>query len=200
MDRTILAAALCAAALPLAAAPAVAAGQIVNGGGQLTGATGVTISGTTYDVEFVEGTCASLFGGCGGVSNFTFQSQSDAQAAAQALLDQVFTGAFDSDYTLTFGCNTNAAQACLALIPYGFDQTMFAAATAKNVNGAGDTTTTIISGDVDFFDTTFNDQFVWARFTPSAGAVPEPASWALMLLGFAGIGVGIRRRRFAVPA
>jgi len=30
---------------------------------------------------------------------------------------------------------------------------------------------------------------------PSAGAVPEPASWALMILGFGGIGAGLRRRR-----
>lgn len=28
-----------------------------------------------------------------------------------------------------------------------------------------------------------------------AGAVPEPATWALMLLGFGGIGVAMRRRR-----
>jgi hypothetical protein len=29
----------------------------------------------------------------------------------------------------------------------------------------------------------------------SAGAVPEPATWAMMLLGFAGIGIAMRRRR-----
>lgn len=28
-----------------------------------------------------------------------------------------------------------------------------------------------------------------------SGAVPEPATWAMMLLGFAGIGVSLRRRR-----
>jgi len=30
---------------------------------------------------------------------------------------------------------------------------------------------------------------------PAVAAVPEPATWALMLLGFAGIGFTIRRRR-----
>ncbi len=32
------------------------------------------------------------------------------------------------------------------------------------------------------------------------GAVPEPATWAMMLLGFAGIGVSLRRRRKPVLA
>jgi hypothetical protein len=31
--------------------------------------------------------------------------------------------------------------------------------------------------------------------TQVAGAVPEPASWAMMLVGFAGIGFALRRRR-----
>jgi hypothetical protein len=29
----------------------------------------------------------------------------------------------------------------------------------------------------------------------AAGAVPEPGTWALMLLGFGGIGMAMRRRR-----
>lgn len=197
MNRIILAAAF-AAALPLAVAPAQAASQLINGSGKLTGATGVAINGGTYDVQFVEGSCSGLFGGCGSVSDFTFQTETDARAAAQALLDQVFTGTFDSDYTLTFGCSGNDAAACLALVPYGFSQTFFTAVAAKNVNGAGDNTNTTIQGDIVFFNTTFNDQFVWARFTAAAGSVPEPSSWAMMLLGFGLIGGGLRRRRLGL--
>jgi len=32
-------------------------------------------------------------------------------------------------------------------------------------------------------------------YTPVTGAVPEPATWAMMLLGFGGIGAAMRRRR-----
>ena len=32
---------------------------------------------------------------------------------------------------------------------------------------------------------------------PAAGGVPEPASWAMMLLGFAGMGLAMRRRKSA---
>jgi hypothetical protein len=35
---------------------------------------------------------------------------------------------------------------------------------------------------------------------PPPSAVPEPASWALMLVGFGGMGVAIRSRRRAIPA
>jgi PEP-CTERM motif len=34
-------------------------------------------------------------------------------------------------------------------------------------------------------------------FTPSVGAVPEPAAWALMIMGFGGAGAMLRRRRQA---
>ncbi|WP_246450764.1 FxDxF family PEP-CTERM protein [Sphingomonas rhizophila] len=37
-----------------------------------------------------------------------------------------------------------------------------------------------------------------ASFTP--GAVPEPGTWAMMLLGFGAIGFGLRRRRPAFQA
>lgn len=31
------------------------------------------------------------------------------------------------------------------------------------------------------------------------GAVPEPATWAMMLLGFGGIGLAVRRRKSMIP-
>jgi hypothetical protein len=34
----------------------------------------------------------------------------------------------------------------------------------------------------------------------SVAAVPEPASWSLMIMGFAGMGAALRRRRTAVAA
>ena len=37
-------------------------------------------------------------------------------------------------------------------------------------------------------------------YEPAPGAVPEPATWALMLLGFGGIGTAIRRSRRRRPA
>ena len=39
---------------------------------------------------------------------------------------------------------------------------------------------------------------VTASASPVAAAVPEPATWAMMLIGFAGIGLAFRRRRPAM--
>jgi hypothetical protein len=46
-------------------------------------------------------------------------------------------------------------------------------------------------------DSYFFDNFkITYTYTPDgAGAVPEPASWAMMLVGFGGIGYAVRRRR-----
>jgi len=43
-------------------------------------------------------------------------------------------------------------------------------------------------------------QYGTALTDPNLSAVPEPATWALMLLGFGGIGVSMRRRRKPVLA
>ena len=40
---------------------------------------------------------------------------------------------------------------------------------------------------------------VSALSRPSPAAVPEPATWALMLVGFGGLGANLRRRRAAFP-
>lgn len=49
-------------ALLLAGTPAFAMPTlIIDGGGQLTGATGVDVGGTLYDVTFMDGTCIAMF-------------------------------------------------------------------------------------------------------------------------------------------
>ena len=204
MKQWIAAAAL-AASLGLAAAtPAQATATLtVDGAGNLTGATGVTVGSATYDVDFRDGTCFGLYGGCDSTGDFTFHSAADAEAAAQALLDQVLiddgTHSFDSLPGKTSGCAT-AETFCDPFIPYGFfdaDHVLIAAAINSNAE-ANDGT--ISGGDLGTLaDTTPNIFFTWAVFTP-VSSVPEASTWAMMLLGLGGIGAALRRRKLAALA
>jgi len=79
---------------------------IVDDAGQLLGADGVDVEGTLYDVRFLIGTCIDLFEGCDEGSDFPFVEPTQA---TRELLNQVFvdgpSGNFDSDPSLTFGCD-----------------------------------------------------------------------------------------------
>jgi hypothetical protein len=120
--------------LAVMAAPGLAGAatlQVVDG--KLTGATGVDVGGTLYDVRFLEDTCETLFAGCDEPGDFPFPSEEDAggsfqgepprdaeiRVALQALSTQVFldtaAGAFDSDPGLTVGCPTGF---CNIAVPY----------------------------------------------------------------------------------
>src|SRR6185503_10562256 len=90
---------------------------LVNGSGVLTGAQNVRVGGTLYDVTFVDGTCTNVFVGCDSVSDFDFATSADADAAANALLGQVFVGIFDTHPELTLGCTDPLL--CYAAIPMG---------------------------------------------------------------------------------
>ena len=178
------------------ASPAAAATATINGSGQLTGATGVTVGGTSYTVTFVDGTCAGLFGGCDAVSDFTFQTQADAQAAAAALLAQVIVGSsFDAAPGTTFGCI--GGEVCSMLIPFGFDAANFNS--VATLNGVPNNSSAVfLTASPTAFDTGTSNARVWALFAPTG--VPEPASWALMLLGFGAIGMAVRKRRRSFAA
>lgn len=114
----IVSIALTSALVPAAQADVVL--QVSNG--ILTGATGVVIDSTTYDVAFRDGTCAALFSGCDSVSDFAFSDLAAAQRASQSLLDQVFVddlpgGQFNAFVGRVAGCPELVS--CSVLTPFG---------------------------------------------------------------------------------
>ena len=189
------------AGLPAAASAAV---LLVDGGGQLTGARNVDVGGKLFDVQFVDGTCIGVFGGCDESSDFAFTNETDARAAGQALLDQVFLdtpeGMFDSDSDLTVGCTDTAGLFCNAVIPYAASDPSFPdrAATVSARNEDNDSFEGVFGpGNVrKDFDLSASELSVFARFTESvAGDVPTPGALSLLGLGLAGLAVAGRRRR-----
>ena len=81
-------------------------------GSTLWGAKGVMVNGSLYDVEFVDGSCETLFTICDEEYSFTFNNSHDAIEAARALQEQVFVnrsaGApsnFDSKPSFANGCS-----------------------------------------------------------------------------------------------
>ncbi len=93
-------------------------------GGQLLGASGVNVNGSLFDVEFLDGSCVSLFNGCDAVTDFTFQTEIDARLAAQAILDTVLLdgplGQFDTFPGLVAGIGASGASVGSFQIPFTF--------------------------------------------------------------------------------
>ena len=186
MKRFISAVSASAALLfAIPAEHAIAATLIVDGSGELTGATDVNVLGTLYDVAFLDGTCASVFDGCDDQADFTFGNSQEALFAGRALLDQVFVGSFDDSPALTSGCSDPLR--CIVWFPYhtsgpfsidvGVIENWYFEPFDWHAHGT-------YAAPYPDFSPPGKDPWVWARFTR---AVPEPSTWALMLLGFGAV-------------
>ena len=90
-----------------------------------------------------------------------------------------------TDVTITGGGTVTTFAPPISSVIQRFDLPLLAN-TAYNVNITGTSNVAgAISGNVTI---------------RNAAAVPEPATWALMILGFAGVGMAMRRRRRPVLA
>lgn len=146
-------------------------------GGQLMGANDVEVMGLFYDVDFIDGRCIDLYGGCDGPDDFTFKNVTEADAASSALLVQVLiddTGlGLDTHPEYTNGLED--WEKGWILTPYGTGVGGGARSTyvANNTNEALDG----IYHVEDFpktLHTSERDRVVWAVWTPHQ-AVPEPS-------------------------
>jgi hypothetical protein len=142
-----------------------------------TGINGLVVDGTTYNVTFVNGSYTSVYSG----------------AAPTFLGNQ--TGAYDA--TVAIGTALNlflvvpTPPLAYILVPYedpyiatGFDASIYTQFNSVWTNDPGN-----ISSQPDSYTSGAED---FAVFT---AAVPEPSTWAMMILGFAGIGFMAYRRK-----
>jgi len=179
-----------------------AATLIVDSNGQLTGATGLFfgVALPLFDVSFVEGTCAQVFGTCDS-SGFDFASSADAVVAGSALRTQVFNNSPFDDPENTFGCTDLAL--CTVYIPFGLGTASDLLSTIVQNRGSGLSTIVFSPFGLAISADLSNDpEAVFAKFTPSVSVVPLPAALPLFGtgLGFIGFVGWMRRRKLAADA
>ncbi|MBW8813203.1 MAG: PEPxxWA-CTERM sorting domain-containing protein [Caulobacterales bacterium] len=169
------------------------AGQVIANGGTFDGATYTTSGGAALDGTII----TNQFNSFSGVSLGGYQAGGAAQ---------FFFGG--DGVTVTFAAPVYAVGVFFNVNANSGDFVVTAAGgTATAGSGVYDTSTFVFAGLVS--DTSFTSATFYSSdggthtasynipeiITAPAGAAPEPATWAMMLMGFGGLGGMLRRRR-----
>lgn len=137
----------------------------------------VEILGATYDVTFHDGPFNAAFP----TAEVTFSTYADARAAVDAIRAQAGYQSLEIAAPQGFGG---------ILVPHAVTQTRVYAALGGGYNPTG--------GGGFYPAYNYGDQYTWASFDLSA--VPEPAAWAMMIVGFGAVGTMVPRRKAFSPA
>ncbi|TDF36485.1 PEP-CTERM sorting domain-containing protein [Alteromonadaceae bacterium M269] len=159
-------------------------------GGQLVGAFNVNVNGTFYDVAFQDGSFIDIFGGTTGLDARTVTQSLIFSTALDAF---VFVdnnaGLFDTDSTLTFGCNSS--RACSVYTPYDIAGINVFFSTVDNFNGSA-ADSIRFSAENTLRDSSLFGTFTYANWQLTqvrldSTPVPEPSSIVLCLFGILGL-------------
>ncbi|MBL8555804.1 MAG: PEP-CTERM sorting domain-containing protein [Phenylobacterium sp.] len=183
------AAALAAAAGILGAGAADAATRIdfslLNGAAEIAGGSFTYDDSVSGILDYADLTSFSYAIGTGAAYDLAF----------------VTSGGFFSQYYY-FGFDTVSQAFVPGALAGGFYQAILTAIKSSGDSGFYAGSSSYITNEYKDYATNQRGTFTTIEISASqvAGGVPEPAAWALMIVGFAGAGAALRRRRISAPA
>lgn len=182
--------ALAGAIVAIIGSSAASAATLVVDKGQLKGVNGLTVGKKRYNIAFVDGTCTSVYGSCK-QNSLPFATVLDGLDAATALQRHLVTaqeGAFARAPALVYGCGNSST--CLPHMPFTissgnivsfgpfWDLVTFNTVTVGSFSTGIETDTADSNGEV------------FLKWTPAP--IPEPATWATMIVGLGLVGIAAR--------